>query len=77
VRYTVATQSHVSLRVFDLAGRVVRTLLDREARPGEYRITWDGTTDAGTRAATGVYFVRMEAEGDTPFSSARKIVLIR
>jgi hypothetical protein len=78
VRYTVATESHVSLRIFDLAGRVVRTLVDREVRPGEYRIAWDGSTDAGLRAATGVYFVRMEVTGgDSPFLSARKVALLR
>jgi len=78
VSYSVASRSHVSLVVFDLAGRVVRTLVDREVRPGEHRIAWDGTTDAGLRAASGVYFIRMEAEGtNETYREARKLVLLK
>jgi hypothetical protein len=76
VRYSVAARSRVKLRVFDLAGRVVRTLVDREVHPGEYRIAWGGATDAGLRAAAGVYFVRMEVDG-TASGAARKLVLLK
>ena len=78
VSYSVASRSHVSLMVFDLAGRVVRTLVDREVRPGEHRIAWDGTTDAGLRAASGVYFIRMDLEGKhASYREARKLVLLK
>ncbi len=78
IRYSVASRSHVSLIVFDLAGRVVRTLIDREVRPGEYGIAWDGTTDAGLRAAAGVYFVKMEtARHAGAFHATRKLVLLK
>ncbi|MCK4680651.1 hypothetical protein KAT82_05965, partial [bacterium] len=61
-----------------LAGRVVRTLIDREVRPGEYGIAWDGTTDAGLRAAAGVYFVKMETAGHAgAFHATRKLVLLK
>jgi hypothetical protein len=78
IRYSVASRSHVSLKVFDLAGRVVRTLIDREARPGEYRIAWDGTTDTGLRAARGVYFVKMEGTGEAgAFREIGKVVMLK
>ena len=39
---------------------------------------WDGTTDAGKRAASGVYFVRMEGSGDAGrFSEASKAVMLK
>jgi hypothetical protein len=61
VDYTVALPCRVTIRVFDVAGRVVRTLVDAHVAAGHRSATWDGTTDAGERAATGVYFIRMEA----------------
>jgi hypothetical protein len=76
IRYSVGSRGRVSLRIFDVAGRVVRTLADREVPPGEYRIAWDGRTDAGLRAASGVYFVRMEARGGDAFRATRKLVLL-
>ncbi len=78
IRYTASTRGHVSLRVFDLAGRVVRTLVGGVKGPGEHSVTWDGTTDLGERAASGVYFVRMEASsGSGAVEAARKLVLLK
>ena len=48
------------LRVFDAAGRLVRTLLDTTAGPGLVRVAWDGADDAGRRVASGRYFYRLE-----------------
>jgi hypothetical protein len=78
IAYTLAGRSQVAIRVYDLAGRVVRTLVDGEAGPGEHKVVWDGTTDAGQRAASGVYFVRMEAEGPAGgFREVGKVVLLK
>jgi hypothetical protein len=50
---------HVTLRVLDLRGRVVATLVD-EARPaGEHRVVWDGRGDGGQRAASGNYVAEL------------------
>lgn len=53
--------SRVVVRVFDTAGRCVRTLFDGHAARS-LRVVWDGKTDAGERAASGVYFFRVETE---------------
>ena len=53
----------VSLRIYDIAGRVVRALDTDEVRSGRYQVTWDGTNDNGRRVASGVYFVSLEAAG--------------
>ncbi len=63
VSYAVGSLGHVTVRIYDLAGRVVRTLADGAHEAGEYEILWDGTTDASTRAASGVYFIRMTTAG--------------
>ncbi|MFH1866179.1 MAG: FlgD immunoglobulin-like domain containing protein, partial [Candidatus Eisenbacteria bacterium] len=78
IEYSVAADSHVTLRVYDLTGRVVRTLVDGPVEPGDQVVTWDGTTDAGQRAASGVYFVKMETAGHTgAFRATRKLVLLK
>jgi hypothetical protein len=78
IEYTVAVSSRVTIRVFDVAGRAVRTLVDSHVAAGRRTATWDGTTDAGERSASGVYFVRMEAVSNSAsFRDALKLVLLR
>ena len=78
IAYSLAGRSRVTIRVYDLTGRIVRTLVDGEVESGEYVAVWDGTTDAGKRAASGVYFVRMEGSGDAGrFSEASKAVMLK
>jgi hypothetical protein len=54
--------SHVSLAVFDQQGRRVRVLLEANLPAGEHTAGWDGRTDSGRAAPSGVYFVRLVAE---------------
>jgi hypothetical protein len=68
-RTTLAFQlpqaSRVSLRVFDVGGRLVRTLADGAMlQAGTHSYEWDGTGD-GALAASGLYFVRLDAGGRT------------
>jgi hypothetical protein len=64
----------VTLRIYDAAGRLVTTLLDNEFVVGERIVRWDGRRDGGGRVATGVYFYRLEAGGQT---LSRKLAVIR
>ena len=76
--YTVAAPVRVTLRVYDVNGRVVRTLADEERAAGEHAVQWDGTTDGNTPAASGVYFVRMETDGrQARHKEVRKLVLLK
>ena len=78
IGYSLAGRSSVTIRVYDLAGRVVRTLVDGETEPGEHKVVWDGTTAAGQRAASGVYFVRMEGTDEAgSFSLVGKAVMLK
>ena len=78
IAYSVAAPGHVTLLVYDLAGRVVRTLVDSRVDPGPHTVVWDGTSDTGNRAASGVYFVKMEAPGRADsFRATRKLVLLK
>jgi len=61
IHYALPTQADATLQVFDLSGRVVRTLM-RESQPaGNYRVEWDGRDDATRHLPAGVYLVRLKA----------------
>jgi hypothetical protein len=67
--------SRVTLRVYDTSGRLVRTLLDDEARSaGPHEALWDGRDGAGCQVASGVYFCRAALGSD---EVSTKVVLIR
>jgi flagellar hook assembly protein FlgD len=63
----------VRLRVFDLRGRLVRTLTERGYAAGEVSILWDGKDDAGRRQAAGTYLVQLDS-GDV--TATRKLLLV-
>jgi len=74
IRFVLPEKGRVQLRVFDPAGRAVRTLLDGPVGPGQHYALWDGRDDQGAAAGSGVYFYRFEAPGVT---ETRKMVLTR
>ena len=73
LRYTLAAPARVSLTVYDLQGRMVRTLVDQDAAAGSFQAEWDGTGDDGARAGKGVYFARFTTGGQ--LADSKKIVL--
>jgi hypothetical protein len=73
-RLNLAEPTPVSLRVFNLLGQRVRTLVSAVQSSGEYRILWDGRSDHGTLLASGVYFLRLQV-GES--GQTRKLVLTR
>jgi flagellar hook assembly protein FlgD len=72
LEFTVPAATRVSLKVYDVQGRVVRTLVDQDAAPGTFRAQWDGRDDGGARASRGVYFARLVAGNQT---TEKKLVL--
>jgi DNA-binding beta-propeller fold protein YncE len=74
IRFSVASDSHVQLAIYDVAGRRIRTLIDGNRRADMYKEVWDGTNDAGQQVATGVYFYRLTAG---KFVQTRKMLLLK
>jgi hypothetical protein len=64
----------VSLRIYDVRGREVTTLLDGEEVAGSRTITWDGTNSSGVKVPAGIYFTSLTDRRETV---SRKIVLAR
>jgi hypothetical protein len=72
--FDLARSSRVRLRVYDAAGRLVRVLADRPYAAGRHRVVWDGRDIKGRPAASGVYFPRLDAGGE---SQAVKVLLVK
>ncbi|MCA9753599.1 MAG: hypothetical protein KC591_15500, partial [Gemmatimonadetes bacterium] len=73
VVFGLQREAVVQANVFDVQGRRVRRLLDERFPAGSHVVFWDGTEDGGRRAGSGVYFLRLEAHGE---SVTRRIVRI-
>lgn len=69
--FNLSRGERVRLRIFDVRGRLVRTLADRRMEAGAHALAWDGVDRDGKRAAAGVYFARLDAAGQ---SHTRKMV---
>ena len=64
----------VTLKVYDIRGRLVRTLVDWVCEPSTYGVFWDGRDEAGRQVSSGIYIYRMQAGR---FVQARKMVLMK
>jgi flagellar hook assembly protein FlgD len=62
VSYGLSQSGYVRLTILDLQGRRVRTLWQGWRMPGEYHVLWNGDTDTGVPAGTGLYLVRLQSE---------------
>jgi hypothetical protein len=75
IRYTIRERGHVSLRIYNSAGQVVRTLIDEVQSPyGVSPVLWDGRNDAGQSVASGVYFYKLVTKN---FSETKKMALLK
>lgn len=63
MRFGMPAQASVRVGVYDVAGRLVKTLLDGTRGAGEHAVAWDGRDEAGRAAPAGVYLIRLESEG--------------
>jgi hypothetical protein len=74
IRYAVPEETDVSIVVYDVQGRHVRTVVEKNRTAGSHEILWDGKNDNGEHVASGLYFYRMTA-GD--FSKTGKMTLLK
>ncbi|MCK4511944.1 T9SS type A sorting domain-containing protein, partial [bacterium] len=74
ISYELLQVSDVSMNIYDLSGRRVKTLVSGIQAAGAHRATWDGRNDMGEAAACGVYVCRLDVRG---YVQVRKMVLTR
>ena len=74
IQYHVPDNGPVTIIIYDLTGRKIKTLVTQFSTPGRYSIIWNGTNDFGKSISSGMYFYRMEAPG---FKSVKKLMLVK
>jgi len=85
IQYSVISDQslpHITLKIFNLLGQEVRTLVDEVKEPGYYTVTWDGRDEFGAEAASGVYFYRLTAGGASrenggDFTATKRMLLLK
>lgn len=61
IKFHIKEQGFVSLKVFDLLGREIKTLINEDLSNGIYNVNWNGDNDFGEKVSSGIYFYRIEA----------------
>lgn len=74
IRYDLTKTSKVSLKIYDILGQEVRTLVSGKQSSGVYNVKWDGKNNLGNPVSSGVYVYRIEAAG---FVSSRKMMFLK
>ncbi|MBD3223658.1 MAG: T9SS type A sorting domain-containing protein [Caldithrix sp.] len=60
ISFSVDKQQSVSLKIYNIQGKLIHTLVDANLAPGSYSVQWNGTTAGGATVAAGTYFYRFE-----------------
>lgn len=74
IGYTLPSRAPVTLQIFDVAGRLVTTLVNETRDAGRYSTVWNGLSSRGDQVGSGVYFYRLSAGNDT---ITKKMVLLK
>jgi hypothetical protein len=74
IEFALVNSGFVSLEIYDILGRKVRTLVSENLTPGYKSVLWNGKDNSGKEVASGIYFYQIKI-GD--FSEAKKLVLLK
>lgn len=74
ILFSIDERCHVSLRIYNIRGRLVASLRDSDMPPGDHAALWDGRDASGAEVGSGVYLVRLDAAGRL---QSRKMILLR
>jgi len=74
ISYTLPKQSRVQIKVYDVIGNEVRSLVDEEKSAGKYNLLWDSKNNSGVKVSSGVYFYKITADN---FVETKKMVLLK
>ena len=74
IAFHLSTSERAVIRVFDMMGREIATLLDQNMTTGAHHVSWNGQDGSGREVGSGVYFYRLEAGS---YTATAKMVLMR
>ncbi len=74
IRYALKENAQVTLKIYNVLGQVVKTLVNEKQTAGFKTVQWDGTDDRGVKVASGIYVYRLEAND---FVDTKKMILLK
>ncbi|MEO8447315.1 MAG: DUF4331 family protein, partial [bacterium] len=74
IRYNLTKTDNVVLRIYDILGKEVKTLVSEKLSPGEKSVVWDGLDNSGKAVASGTYFVKLETSSGV---DSKKLTLLK
>ncbi len=74
IKYALPTKSHITLKVYTVSGRLVKTLVDGKINPGTHTIVWNGRDKDGNSSSNGIYFIKFSTKD---FCETKKVILLK
>jgi len=74
ISFDLPVNCRVSLKIYNITGQLVRTLIDKDLEAGTHKLIWDGKNESGEEVASGIYFYRLKA-GD--YVSVKKMGMVK
>jgi hypothetical protein len=74
ISFSIAKQEFVKLEVYDILGKLVYTILNKDMNPGNYEVSWLGIGKDNSKVPSGIYLLRLQAGS---FSSVKKMMLVK
>jgi len=61
INFDIPVKSHVTLNIYDIYGKLIKTIVNNELLPGSYEVKWNGKDNTGVTVTSGVYFVQLSS----------------
>jgi len=74
IRFSVPKEGRVKIEVYNVAGSLVKTVLDEAVRVGNKEVVWDGTNSSGSKVASGMYLYRLQSDN---FVAVKKMIMLK
>jgi membrane-bound inhibitor of C-type lysozyme len=74
IRYALPTASHVTLKVFNLRGELVKILVDGNRAANRYQVVWNGANESGAKVAAGIYLYQLKTDN---YSQIKRMIFIK
>ena len=74
IKYQIVNAGKVTLKIYDILGREIKTLVDKEQNNGSYSVVWNGENNTGQKVSSGIYIYRLISGS---FISSKKMILLK
>lgn len=74
IQFEMPVRSRVTIKIYNVLGQEIKTLVDSVEAEGYKSVTWDGTSNWGTQVASGVFFYQLQARA---FSGTKELLLLK